>query len=127
MVLDKDTVSYIINYYSHLLTTKEKMVLKHQQSLYKLDNSDGRETQEQNQRRTAMYINRGWLSTDEEVLDLLKEGYESFEIKIATKLLAEYPEKVFLNNCPNCGRLARTPTARQCRFCGYDWHSLKQV
>ncbi|GAB4056504.1 hypothetical protein [Spirosoma litoris] len=124
--MDKETVSYIINYYSHLLNTKEKLVLRHQQSLYKLDNSDGRETEEQNQRRKAMYVSRGWLSTDKDVLDLLKDGYEAFEVKVAAKLLAEFPEKVFLNNCPNCGRLARTPLARQCRFCGYDWHSPMQ-
>lgn len=121
--MDKDTVLYIIKYFSHLLNTNEKMVIKHQQSLYKLDNADGRETEEQNQRRTAIYLNRGWLSTDKNVLNLLKDGYEAFEVKTAIKLLAEFPDKVLLNNCPNCGRLARTPMALQCRFCGYDWHN----
>jgi hypothetical protein len=24
--------------------------------------------------------------------------------------------------CPHCGKPLRTPTAKQCRFCGRDWH-----
>ena len=26
------------------------------------------------------------------------------------------------NNCPKCGKLARTPKAKQCRYCFYNWH-----
>lgn len=38
--------------------------------------------------------------------------------------MKEAPEKVFLNNCPKCNKLARTPYARQCRHCGHSWHEL---
>jgi Fe-S-cluster-containing dehydrogenase component len=24
--------------------------------------------------------------------------------------------------CPYCGKFLRTPRAKQCRFCGADWH-----
>jgi hypothetical protein len=24
--------------------------------------------------------------------------------------------------CPHCGKALRTPNAKQCRFCGSDWH-----
>jgi hypothetical protein len=24
--------------------------------------------------------------------------------------------------CPQCGKFLRTPQAKQCRFCGADWH-----
>jgi hypothetical protein len=24
--------------------------------------------------------------------------------------------------CPHCGKPLRTPSAKQCRFCGADWH-----
>jgi hypothetical protein len=26
-----------------------------------------------------------------------------------------------INTCPQCGQLARTPLAKQCRHCGHDW------
>lgn len=120
--MDKETVSYIINHFSHLLTLKEKAVIKHQHSLLKLDNSGSSESEEQNQRRRSMYLKVGWLSTDKEVLNLLKDGYEEFERNTAERLLAEKPGEVFLNTCPKCSRLTRTPQAKQCRFCGHDWH-----
>lgn len=25
--------------------------------------------------------------------------------------------------CPHCGKFLRTPRAKQCRFCGADWHT----
>jgi hypothetical protein len=27
-----------------------------------------------------------------------------------------------LNCCPKCDALAKTPKARQCRYCFHDWH-----
>lgn len=58
----------------------------------------------------------------------LKYPYlEEHEVKnekkqVAEIILKDYKEKVFMNNCPNCGKLARTPKSKQCRFCGENWH-----
>ncbi|WP_298311102.1 hypothetical protein [uncultured Aquimarina sp.] len=41
--------------------------------------------------------------------------------KISELILKDYKDKIFLNNCPKCGELARTPKARQCRYCGNKW------
>lgn len=41
---------------------------------------------------------------------------------VATMLLVKYKDKIVLNKCPKCGKIARTPKAKQCRFCQYDWH-----
>ena len=41
---------------------------------------------------------------------------------IATKLLVKYNDKIVLNKCPKCGKIARTPKAKQCKFCHHDWH-----
>ncbi len=69
-------------------------------------------------------IERGWINSDPEVIQLLEHGYEVFEQNVVTRIMAETPEKVFLNNCPKCHKLARTPHAKQCRYCGYNWHHL---
>ncbi len=42
--------------------------------------------------------------------------------ELARLLLEDYRDKIYMNNCPVCGKLARTPHARQCRHCGHDWH-----
>ena len=41
---------------------------------------------------------------------------------VATKLLIKYNDKVVLNKYPKCRKIARTPKAKQCRFCRHDWH-----
>lgn len=46
---------------------------------------------------------------------------EAEKIKIAEILIRDYKDKIFINDCPNCGKLARTPKAKQCRYCRHDW------
>jgi len=63
------------------------------------------------------------LSDDPVVLQLAGGGWGLFVERTAQRILTENGERVFLNFCPRCAALARTPTARQCRFCGHDWHA----
>lgn len=53
---------------------------------------------------------------------LLREGFEAFQTRVRVRLLAEHAGKIVLNRCPNCDRLVRTPLAKQCLWCGNDWH-----
>jgi len=114
--MDKETASYILNYFNFLLTQEEKTALRHSHSLIKLDGED------QNSVRRNMYKRKGWLTEDKEILALLEEGYDTFELNVAQRILSSHPDKVFLNYCPTCSRLARTPQAKQCRHCGHNWH-----
>ena len=41
---------------------------------------------------------------------------------IAQYLMEHHSSEIYINNCPKCGKLARTPRAKQCRHCGHDWH-----
>jgi hypothetical protein len=117
--MDVEKAKYVINYFSHLLTGAEKMAIKHISSTYKLEHSIS-----DNTNLTKIYREKGWLTTDQSVLDLLKEGYEQFELNVANRILNQNPDGVFFNNCPKCNNLARTPYARQCRFCGLNWREL---
>lgn len=116
--MNNETTRYIIAYFSSLLTETEKKAMRHSQSLIKLDDDIS-----ENSSRANFYYKRGWLSKDKEVLDLLKDGYETFELNVAERIMRETPEKVYFNNCPECGQLARTPYAQQCR-CGYQWRHI---
>lgn len=115
--MDKETVSYIINYFSVLLKDKEKLALK-----YLMNPSKS----EDNAVILKIMKTSGWISDNEDVRDLLKDGYEPFELKIAKKIINQFPEKVFLNNCPKCNKLARTPDAKQCRHCGHQWRKPEE-
>jgi len=95
------------------------MAIKHTTSSYKLQHSTS-----DNASLTKIYREKGWITSDETVLNLLKDGYENFQLKVASRIVEQSSEKVFFNNCPKCNKLARTPYARQCRYCGHSWHDL---
>jgi hypothetical protein len=52
----------------------------------------------------------------------LADGPEAFCRRVRDRLLAEQADALFINRCPACGRIVRTPLARQCFWCGFDWH-----
>lgn len=113
--MDAETANYIVSYYSNLLTMEEKLAVRYIHSLYKL-------SYESNPNLEKAYRQQGWLTDNETVLDLLRKGYDTFEIRTANRILKDNSNKVFLNNCPKCGKLARTPMAKQCRHCSHNWH-----
>ncbi|SHH48021.1 hypothetical protein SAMN05421866_2907 [Chryseobacterium oranimense] len=113
--MNKETANYIRNYFSNLMTDDEKLALKYHMYTYKT---------ESNPKMRKMMVDKGWISEQPNIKEFLKDGYEEFELNVAKRIMNEVPEKVFLNNCPKCNKLARTPFARQCRYCGNNWHSL---
>ena len=117
--MDNETAKYIITYFSNLLTDAEKMAIKHTHSIYKRGDSAGENTS-----WTRIYKKAGWITDEQNVLDLLKGGFEQFELNVANRILSENADSVFLNNCPKCGKLTKTPYARQCRHCSHRWHDL---
>jgi hypothetical protein len=111
-VLSNEMADYIFKYFLELMTTIErKAMLTHSYS-YKATSDNMRK----------VLLERGWISDDKEVHQMLADGYPVFVHRVAGRLLRENKNKIFMNNCPNCGKLARTPLAKQCRHCGHDWH-----
>ncbi len=108
-----DLEQYIITHYHDLLTMEEKLAYKHHLATEKAEYSKGK--------LGEMVMSR-WGITNQNALELLEGGFDEFKKRVANRILDEKPDKVFINNCPQCGKLARTPKAKQCRFCGYDWH-----
>lgn len=117
--MEPEEIDYILNHFSYLMTFKEKSAWKHWSTNYKIDNGNY-ESEEQIAARRRLSIKTGWLTQDKEILKLLENGIEEFRRKTAERILKE--EKIEFNNCPNCGKLTRTPKAKQCRFCKHDWH-----
>ncbi|MBC8111714.1 MAG: hypothetical protein H7Y04_11695 [Verrucomicrobia bacterium] len=116
--MDNETAKYIINYFSGFLTDTEKIAVKHHRYLCKLE-----DPMSDNTKRAMFYKKTGRLTSDQNALDLLEKGYDKFEINVANRILTQHADKVFLNNCSKCNKLARTPFAKQCRHCGHDWHA----
>jgi len=113
--MNQEQANYIITYFGNLMTAHEKLALKHHVHTYKTSDDP---------KMSRILTDKGWIRTEPEILDFLKDGYDEFELNIAKRIMTENPEKVFLNNCSKCDKLARTPYARQCRHCGHNWHEI---
>ncbi|MFK7810166.1 MAG: hypothetical protein AB8F74_20355 [Saprospiraceae bacterium] len=114
--MDKDKIKYILDHHSLLMTNEEKNAWRHWSSVYKMENC----TQEQKASRTRLSLKKGWMTEDKDILKLLENGIDDFRKTVAERI--DTSNNIQYNNCPECNNLTRTPKAKQCRFCGNDWH-----
>jgi hypothetical protein len=112
--MDQELVDYIINHYSHFFSLREAAAYKHSFAAEKAGNFKSQELKDR--------IMHDLGTNDKDILELLDNGFQEFKRRSAEKILKTHPDEVLINLCPKCGRLARTPQAKQCRHCGYDWH-----
>jgi hypothetical protein len=98
--MDQDTASYIINYFSRFLSVNEAKAIRHETSLFKVGDDE---------KLLQMHSKRGWISDDPEILEMLRDGFETFRVRTAERILKENDDLVFLNKCPECFKLTRTP------------------
>lgn len=118
--MDIETGYYIIRHFPRLLTKIEGNALRHYNAMFKIGSLDKYDSIDAYNERLKWYNDD--ISNDPDTLRLIEAGITDFYINAATRIVNETPEKVFLNVCPNCNRLARTPYARQCKHCGQNWH-----
>jgi hypothetical protein len=115
-MMDSYMIDYILSYYSRFETQIEKAAMIHHEAIEQLRfrnlSSDSLIFQMLNKR----------ISTDNNVLQLLENGYELFRSQTAKRIFNEHKNKIYFNYCPNCKKIARTPQAKQCRFCYHSWH-----
>ena len=62
-----------------------------------------------------------WIPPSPSVEALLSGGVSAFQVSVRERILHECSDEVFINRCPLCGTLARTPQARQCPKCFHSW------
>ena len=60
----------------------------------------------------------------DDLLPALAIGLLQYRESVIQRLLRNVQSgSITINRCPKCGRIVRTPRARQCRWCGFDWHN----
>ncbi|HRH47755.1 MAG TPA: hypothetical protein PLP23_03315 [Panacibacter sp.] len=108
-------VDYVFDYCGRFMNDKENKANWHHFAIEKSGN--GTKEGFYNHFKETKHI-----SSDPEVLALLENGFNAFKIKVASRIYNEHKEKLDLNLCPKCFKIARAPQAKQCRFCFHDWH-----
>jgi len=119
--MDPNLAAYVIAYYGHFMNEQEHAALRHLMATEKATHG-GSDRSAQEEARSSKTFS-GLLSRDPAVLELACDGSEAFKERAAGRILAEHGDEIFLNYCPRCGVLAKTPDARQRRFCRHDWHN----
>ena len=123
--MNQRLANYVIKYYGRFMTESERRAQSH--LTYTMKAAKGRsDTLAQQEAKRHQFYSRG-ISEDPEVLRLTSDGFQPFAERTAKRILAEHAEAVLLNCCPRCGELTRTPMARQCRFCHFDWHAAAAI
>ena len=116
--MDREKIEYIIKYYSGCLG-KDNLAIKCMYSYLE----QGDLNSEMALQTNNILKESGWISDNQTFEFLVKDGKDSFEFNIAQHILTQRGDIVFFNHCPKCGKLARTPYAKLCRYCFHDWHS----
>lgn len=111
-------LTYLEAFCPQLLTELELRVCRALRGRVKAAQAD-----RSNQPDLARLLLKRWGCPDEEDVNAaLREGAEAFERRVWERVLADPAAQRFINRCPQCRRLVRSPTARQCFWCGHDWH-----
>ena len=119
--MDSQLASYVIGYYGRFMHKQEQLAYRHLIGTAKVTKGRSDETAQVYARNAKPQL-RQLLSDDPEALLLARDGLEAFVERTATRILADHAPDIFLNYCPRCNKLAKTPKGRQCRFCFHDWH-----
>jgi hypothetical protein len=98
---------YVWDYYGHLMTEVERQV-------------DFAQIAELKAARGI--LRRRGIAGDVEAEAALANRAEAFRRRVCRRLLVERGGEIVVNRCPACRRVVRTPQARQCFWCGFDWH-----
>jgi hypothetical protein len=59
---------------------------------------------------------------DADVINAFQAPLEQRIKNAMDRVMMERRSEIVENRCPACHRLVRTPKARQCLWCGNDWH-----
>jgi hypothetical protein len=69
----------------------------------------------------------GWMKDEAKIKAIMAGGFEAFRFKVVQRIYNEHKHELDLNLCPECGKIARTPQAQQCRWCIVRFNKLPRI
>lgn len=112
---------YVLRHYANLMTRHERAVHRHLTVLYKHRDDGPPAPGTATDTGGVEDLAARWLSEDPAVIADAQAGWDAARERIAQRIIRDHPAEVYLNHCPECGALTRTPTARLCLSCGHAW------
>lgn len=108
---------YVWRHCQHLMTDIERRADRAGMAAIKADAAE-----QGGSHSLAKAVRERWGSAgDAEGGMALAAGYEAFRERVTHRLLSDAAVRAMINRCPACGRVVRTPLARQCLWCKHTW------
>src|SRR5690606_23689949 len=107
---------YIFRHYQVYWTKVEHLAYQHALGMDKYDQGD-----DQLKQKRFNWYKEHYFTENQDALNLLKDGFDNFKTNLSIRIWNTYGESLEINRCPKCNGVARTPKARQCRFCFAEW------
>ena len=108
--------AYTHKHFPHLMTPLERRVTEYTAPIV----SDAADTKI---RKVYQFLeSRDGHVDDAAVYTAFQTPYEQRIELAVNRVIAQHRAEIIENRCPACHRLVRTPVARQCLWCGFDWH-----
>ena len=95
----------IISNYPQFLNKKEAEAVLHHHTIIELSN---RTDAIVHYKERKLYRDRGLLSKDLEVLTMLSQGYDHFQIQVARRILETHGDAIPFQQCDACGEVIPT-------------------
>jgi len=108
---------YVFHNYAWLMTTAEKWAYQGLMMEGKAEHASGGVSKHLRDRMDWM---------DPGMAALVEKGASEFVVATRDRILRDHADEVFLNRCPKCSALARTPKACLCPACSHAWYETRQ-
>lgn len=113
-----ELTAYIFKNYFGLLTIHEKRAWKNCTVELKVGGSANEEYK--------AAIRARHVDLDPQTQALLENGQECFLANVRDRVMKEHADQIVLKRCPKCAALCRTPEAKLCPKCHYNWRRLSE-
>ena len=110
-----ELAEYLWHNYSHLFSDEEQLAARTLRAEWKTARADSEQMR-------RILLERWSARGNPKVEGLLADGPDVFRLRAAERVFAEQSSTIHLNRCKMCSRIVATPMARQCLWCGHDWH-----
>lgn len=111
---EQELTAYVWHNYRNLLTPLESLTDKTLLAESKARHASG---------KISTLLRQRWSNVDNpDVEAALADGPNAFRKRVRERIIEECAQQITVNRCPSCSRVVATPKARQCLWCGHDWH-----
>lgn len=111
---DRELTRYIWRNYLRFLSPEESLAYKALLGTVKA------ETATPKMRRR---LREHWGHVDDpDVVSMFADGSDAFRDRVRDRILRDHSDAILINRCSECSKIVVTPEARQCLWCGHNWH-----